>query len=185
MSSAAQGPVVMDPIGKHHRIFKFEKNENPENILIGYTRLDSGCRFERQAGRPSFDLYWLLDGTRFKDPHRLIKKHVRKSFAHIDADVSKPGVSDVFEMRLIESKDMNTSLKEATIRVNASKGKGSCNVETLASFRQPDGEMRTITLKTIRSETKKTWMPPFRKIISITLEGESVTDGRLVTQVFN
>jgi hypothetical protein len=183
--TAAQGPIVLDPIGKHHPIFKFEKNENPQNILIGYTRLDRSCHFERHSGQASFDIYWLLDGKRFKDPHRLIKKNIHKHFANVAARPSKADESDVFEMRLIESKEMKTSLKDATIRVTASKAQSGCNVETFASFRQPDGEMRTIKLKTIRSETKKTWMPPFRKVLSITLEGESVTDGRLVTQVFN
>ncbi|MES2963056.1 MAG: hypothetical protein V4760_04140 [Bdellovibrionota bacterium] len=183
-TSKADVAVDLDPIGKHHRIFRFEKNENPQNILIGYTRLTGECRFERQGETPSFDFYWLLDGKRFKNPHNMIKKNIRKRFASVDAGPRKPGETDVFKMRLIESKEMKTSLKDATIRVSASKSKEGCEVKTVASFRHPEDGSKTIELKTIRSETKKTWMPPFRKILSITLEGESVKDGKLVTQVF-
>ena len=184
-TASAAVNVDLAPIGRHHRLFRFDKNENPQNILYGFTRTDGDCRFETRDGHPLFDIYWMLDGVRYKNPHRLIKSSIRKHVRFLAFEPKRTGESDAFTLRLIESREMKSSLNGASIRISSSKTENGCRVETVASFESPAGGRRTIELTGIRSETRKTWRPPFRKIISITLEGSGVPDGRVVSQVFN
>lgn len=176
---------AIEAVGPHHRILRFEKNENPQNVLIGYTKLEPTCRFERRSGLPLVDFYWLLDGSRFKDPHPLLKKNIRNRLSFDPGESVRTGEADGFVVRVLETKEMKTSMKSASIRVSSSKSSGGCEIEAIASFERPGGDRERIKLTTIRTETKKTWLPPFRKIVSITLEGERVSDGRLVTQIFD
>lgn len=184
-TAQAQGPEVVDPIGRHFRLFRFEKNENPQNILVGFTKVARNCRFELSQGKPIVDFYWLLDGTRFKNPHGLIKKSIRKRIAFADPGSLAQGETDRFALELLEAKDMKAPIKSALILVSAKRTVADCEISVVATFGDAKGNQNEIKLSTIRAETRKIWMPPFRKVISITLEGESVKDGRRVAQVFH
>ena len=181
----AAGPVEIDPVGPHYKLFRFEKTENPQNILIGFTKLTSSCRVELKDGKPLLDFYWLLDGTKYKNPHPLIKKNISKRLELIDRGSRGGSEIDGFTLKLLNDRGFKTTnLKDTTIHVGSHKTAKGCDVTTTATLEPPDGIEKTIRLETIRSETEKTWLPPFRKVISITFEGEDVADGRLVTQVF-
>ncbi|MFM9726342.1 hypothetical protein ACKI1L_38100, partial [Streptomyces scabiei] len=56
-------------LGTHQQIFTVEKNVNPENVAIVYTKVDSACRFVNDPANrdePVFDFYWRMGGTDYK-----------------------------------------------------------------------------------------------------------------------
>ncbi|HVK60105.1 MAG TPA: hypothetical protein VM432_01095 [Bdellovibrionales bacterium] len=178
--AAATGAVRTENsvAGSHYPLFRFEKSENPQNVIIPYTRLDSWCRFQESDPLKTVDFYWLNNGQTPKDAHRLIKSGIRKRLE--TKDESSSSVS----FKIKRGKDVKTdSLAALEFTLEASKESGTCEVITTARLGQGKND-DLIYVEKVKAETKRTMLPPFRKLLSLTIEGKSVKDGQHIKRVF-
>lgn len=185
---ALAAEIDVPGVGKHTRLLTIEKSENPQNVMRVYTKLDEQCRFARDPAdrsRPLVDFYWLMDRTRYKPVHPLIKSGVRKR-VRVDALVSSgppgapvtPGAkkTESFTMRLEDLKELKTDLPEAALNVTARRTSKGCDVSVVTRLGPSDG-FETLRLEKIHTESRKSLLPPFRKLVSVTLEGLAATTG--------
>jgi hypothetical protein len=169
-------------VGAHYPVFVFEKNENPQNVMVAYVKLTDGCQFEKDPNFPSlplFDFYWLMNRERFKPVHPLIKQGVRKRI-----EVGSQGPEDrSFVLRLKDLTELNTNLKAKEILVSAHKAGKNCDVDGIIGL-EIAGEQELIRLEKIYSQSKKILRPPFRKVQSITLSGFGLKDKEKIERTF-
>lgn len=157
--------------GQQYTILKFEKNENPENILIVYTELDKNCYLladSQKSDLPVLDFYWLMNGTTFKKTHSLIKASIRRRL-YVDPDFRLEKNQNSFPVVLNELATLNDNFKNARLIVKSEKKDNQCRVS--AQLDSSNGEWKNYNIIKIYTETKKTFLPPFRKVISIQIEG--------------
>ena len=150
---------------------KFEKNENPENILIVYTLLDEACHFKsdpKKSTLPVLDFYWLMNGSKYKRTHSLIKYNIRKKL-QIDPQFKMTKISDSFPVMLNELSEINKDFKNSKLVVHAKKILEKCTVT--ATLENNKNDWDGFNIERIFSESKKTFIPPFRKILSIRIDG--------------
>lgn len=135
------------------RLFTVEKSKNPENTLVIYCVVNNLCEFERfrDAGQDHlFDMYWLMEGTRYKRTHPIIKKMARKRFvAQNTADHSNR-----FDVLLADLKELVHDLPSDIIHVDAYRdGNGRCRVRARIQL-GPSGGHRTLQIESIYSKTR-------------------------------
>ena len=53
-------------IGAHQPVLIVEKNVNPENKMVVYTKLDANGHFMADGNWPLLDFYWMMDGKNYK-----------------------------------------------------------------------------------------------------------------------
>ncbi len=184
MAQAARADeAIQNPeYGTHYRLFTFEKNENPQNILIIYTRLDDQCRFKPLSSvdpRPVVDFYWMMNRQTVKPVNGMIRSAIRKRL-EVES-LSQDRTS--FSARIKDFRELKHDLKEARFRIVAKKKGGSCDVDTLIPLGPSDGE-KLVRVETVYSEAKKTFLPPFRKVTSISLIGETAASGDPITKKY-
>lgn len=148
-------------VGPHYKILSFEKNENPENVLVVYTKLDENCRFIQKDAKPLIDFYWLMNGQRYKPTHALIKNAVRGRMKISEVDEQS------FRLRINELKELQTDLRQPHLNVRVVKKGAECTVA--AYFRDQNEQL--IRVNSIFSESKKTFLPPFRKVLAVAIRG--------------
>lgn len=182
--SYANQEITIDKIGKHFPIFTVEKSENPQNILIAFTKIDSDCRFESNPDRPSepvFDFYWKMDRTRYKPVHPLIKNGIRDRLALI-----APGSDQrrKFSVKIGDLSELKHDLSKAELDVEAvSPSPHICEVRSLIKLGESD-HGRTLLLSTLHIESKKVFFPPFRKVVSVTLNGNDSETGEKLSRTY-
>lgn len=172
----------LPPVGVHYPLFVVEKNENPQNILVAYTKLDDDCRVQTQDEAPFIDYYWLMDRERYKPVHRLIKRGIRNRL-EIQGFT---GVShQIFDVRIEDLKELKQDLGQAVVSVVAGPetSGGGCEVQAYVRL-GPSDEHRTIKLDSIFTESRKTIWPPFRKIESVTLRGTDALSKKSVERTY-
>ena len=177
-SAASAGISDFAPLGAHYPAFRIEKNENPENVMIAYVKLNSKCEFEQDAGngsRPIFDFYWLMEGVRFKPVHRLIKRGIRNRLEIVWQVSSKHS----FRVRLNDLKELQHDLPKREFTVSAVRSGEGCSVFARIQLGASDRE-QTLTLSRIHFESGRVFLPPFRRIEAVTLIGSSVATGKAV-----
>jgi hypothetical protein len=175
-------------IGPHEPIFTFEKNENPQNIMVVYTELDKDCHFiadKDGQGQPLLDYYWLMDGKSYKPVHPMIKSGMKKRMElEANGKAQSKSADGSFLVRINDLKELKTDLKDFSVQVKAERNKSqACDVEALVKLGPSDHE-RVLRLQTIASKAEKTALPPFRKLESITLIGKDVKTGELVKRTY-
>lgn len=156
----------IESIGEHYRFLTFEKNENPQNIMIMYTKLDGECHVVMQKDQPLVDVYWLMDGKRFKPTHRLIKSAIRKRIV-LESRPAEAGAVSTFQVRPKEGTAFSDEVARSHFTVNARKIGGKCAVETFLGGE----EVEPIRVNSLLSVSRKTVAPPFRKLVSVTVKG--------------
>jgi hypothetical protein len=157
----------MAPIGTHFPVFVVEKNENPQNIMVTYVKLDKECRFvpdPRDSKKPLFEFYWLMNREKYKPVHRLIKAGVRKRLEIVSQSADRRS----FVIRLNDVKELNNAA-DAKLTVTANRESKDCDVSGILKV----GD-EPIELTSIYSHARKTMLPPFRKLNYITLKGTSL-----------
>lgn len=154
-------------------LFIFEKNENPQNILVTHADLDGNCRFQGRL----FDFYWLIDGVIPKSAHSLIKSGIRRRLDLV-AQTERH-----LKMEVRGLVEFDRKVESASLEFFAEPKGESCEVHTIAHLKLIDQEMESIRLSRVFSESVKTWKPPFRKIESVTLTGVNVADGTPVVRI--
>ncbi len=168
------------PIGRHYPIFRVEKNENPQNILVAYTKLKDDCTLDEMSKESGpIDYYWLMDGASYKRVHPLIKSGIRRRL-----EVSSPPTRQSFAIRLIDLKELDQDLGIATLTVSGHPLKnGGCDTQALIRL-GPSDHNRTVQMASISTESVRTLWPPFRKIKSVTLVGRDQKSGEPVSRQY-
>ncbi len=171
-------------IGEHHPILIVNKNVNPENHMVIYTKVDASGRLLRDPSggdRPVFDFYWFMEGKTYKPVNAMIKQEIRKrlEFQSSPSDQTKHFIINVNDL-----KEVNSDIKEPKVDVFASERGGVSKVEAQMILGPSDGNMR-IRLSSIYTEGRA--FPP--AVYAVTLKGEEIVDGQLtgkkVTRRYN
>jgi len=150
-------------VGDHYKIITFEKNENPQNLLVVYTKLDKNCQFVKNDGFPVVDFYWLMDRTRYKRTHPLIKRAIRKRL-----ELSNIGNQE-FELKVNDLKELDAKIDHPHLIVKVKNNDEGCQV--VSYFPDDHNQGKLIAVSSIYSESRKTFLPPFRKLLAITIRG--------------
>lgn len=170
-------------VGNHYRLFNFEKNINPQNILIVYTKLDEKCRFvtdPSQRDQPTFDFYWMMDGTKYKPVNPLIKSGIRDRL-EFQNDPANRDTS--FFVKINDLKEMEHDLPDSTMHVVARAGKTGCEVDGTVRL-GASAKNETITLTKIYTEAKNQG-GLYPTPTSITLTGVSTKSGQVISATFH
>lgn len=178
---AHSSPIIDIPqVGKHYRVLTLDKNENPQNLLAIYTKLNADCTFAPADHSRLLGYYWLMNGERYKRVNPLILQGIR---SRIEEEPN--GSKSAFVINFGDLKELDNDLGEEPITVQASRNaEGKCHVEADLKLGPSNGGER-IRLTNIHSESKKTFWPPFRKVMAVTLSGTDVKDGHFVRRTYS
>lgn len=165
-------------IGPHTPILKVEKSENPQNLMIVYTKLEpSTCGF---AGAGVLDEYWLMDGSKYKPVNPMIKNAVSDRF-ELDREAFKSGK---FVVHLKDFHELKSDLGSSpTFEVISKKGKAGCDTDVVMTL-GPSDKNRKISVDSIYADSSKTVLPPFRKLNALTLKGRDFATGEAVQRTY-
>ncbi len=155
-------------IGAHQPILIVEKNVNPENKMVVYTKLDANGRFVADGNQPVLDFYWLMDGKNYKPVNEKIKNEIRKRFTAQWSSKDRAA----FILNVNDLKVMKSDIKEPRMDVYAGKAGDGMSVEAQMNLGPSDGNMR-IKLSSIYTEGRA--FPP--AVDSVTLKGETIVNG--------
>lgn len=177
MNALAAPAADVPAVGPHERLFLFKKNENPQNVMAVYTKLDADCRFETANRRPVFDFYWLMNGTTYKRVHPLIKSGIRDRLEFdLTRDRGAPAGAS-FSVRINDLKTVKNDLEDPRLTVHAEKRGGRCETEATMTLGPSDGRV-TLRLQSLDTVAVKTLWPPFRRLVSVTVNGVDPKTGR-------
>jgi hypothetical protein len=172
--------VTLAEVGAHFPIFIVEKNENPQNILVAYTKLDANCDVVKLGGQPLLDYYWMMDRVKYKPVHPLIKSGIRDRLK-VASTVSKD--ARAFAIQITDLNELKQDLGVATLEVLASKKDAGCLVAASMKLGPSDGG-KILTLQSLYTESSKTLLPPFRKVKSVTLSGVDLATSQPVKRQY-
>ncbi len=182
----ASRQISIPPIGNHYEIFRFEKSENPQNVLVIYTRLDEHCQFitdQSNPQKPQFDFYWLMNRQNYKVVNFLIRNSIRERLmVSVPADFSER--KNFFSVQVSDLREIAPSVQDSLIRVWARPMGSECDLKTSFDLAKDIHEARTIQLQKIYLESKYTYWPPFRKVLSIRVDGVNEKSGRFEQKIF-
>lgn len=174
----------LSPIGKHFPIFIVEKSENPQNILVAYTKLSANCEIEADSDdklKPLLDFYWLMDRRDYKRVHPLIKSGIRGRLELI-ANTSKQPRS--FSIRMNDLSELKQDLTTAVLDVVSEAQKdGSCRVDASLKL-GPSDRSKTVKLSSIYTESTTSIWPPFRRVVAVTLNGVDNHNGEKIVRKY-
>ena len=169
------GPISFEPVGSHFPIFRFEKSVHPENVLVVYVKTSKSCDF---IGDKDFvNFYWLMNGSSYKRVNSLIESRIR---AHLSLIAATHGS---FKMKLTDPDELKSDLKSVEIEVKATAGPGSCEIKTIAHLKS--SVPTDIYLDVVRSVTAPTWLPPFHRLVSVTITGRDPVKGQIISKTFS
>ncbi len=183
-SAIAAGEVKIDAIGKHFPIFIVEKSENPQNILVAYTKLAPDCKIQNDPGKesqPLLDYYWKMKRENYKPVHSLIKSGIRDRLA-LESSADE---RTHFSVRINDLSELKHDLEKPLLSVVAAPTKrGGCDVRAFIKL-GPSDRSRQVLLSSIHVESKKTFLPPFRKVVNVTINGTDSDSGEKVSRVYS
>ncbi len=172
----------MDPVGAHYEVFRFEKNENPQNILLVYTRLTDSCEFILEGEdplKPIFDFYWLMDKKDYKVVHPLIKSGIQDRL-QVMIPANFPQNRNFFAVKVVDLEQINPSLSEILVEIRSRRTNKGC--EVFSTFEAgADGKL---ILKSIYAESEKTFLPPFRHALLVRFDGVNEKTGKPEQRVY-
>lgn len=178
-------------IGPHYEIFRLEKSENPQNVLVIYTKLDKNCQFileDQNSSQPVFGYYWLMDRKDYKPVHVLIRSGISDRLqVMLPPEFSKK--RDFFSVQVKDLVQIDPFLDQALVRVESVSAGNSCQVKTtfntdLGEVKSPSTSSHVMILNKIYAESEKTLLPPFRKVVSLRFEGTNEVTGAAEKKVF-
>jgi hypothetical protein len=183
--SETSGSLVstIPEVGPHTPLLKVEKSENHQNLMVVYTKLDpQSCGFSAASGRPILDEYWLMDGAHYKKVNPIIKIAVRHRF-ELDRQAFKD--KKKFLVHLKDFSELISDLGSSPIfEVKAEKKSGECRAIVEMKL-GPSDEGRLISIESIYADSKKTLLPPFRQLKSLTLNGKDVATGEVIHRTYS
>lgn len=175
--------VSFPEIGAHIPLLKFEKNENPQNLMIVYTKLNpESCSFAGGASGPVLDEYWLISGKTFKKVHPLIKQGVAE---RLEVDRGAFKNSQRFLVHLKDFQELKSDLGPSpTFEVKAKKKGVDCDAVVEMQL-GPSDHHRKIEIWSIYADSSKKLAPPFRTLRSVTLNGKDLATGEIVRRTYS
>lgn len=181
-SVAAEGPVgPPTPLGPHQRILLFKKNENPQNVMVIYTKTDERCHFALSDHKPVFDFYWLMDGVNYKPVHSLIKSGIR---GRLQLDVAPGGDgSSSFFVNINDLSEVKNDLEHPRLLVHTLRKGARCDVEALVTM-GPSDRRAVVRVDNLFADAELSLLPPFRKVVSVTLNGVNTETGQAFSRTF-
>jgi hypothetical protein len=177
-TAMAQQISSIPEVGGHYPLFTFEKNENPQNILVLYTKLDNNCHVVEEAHLPVFDMYWLMDRLKYKPTNSMIKSGIKDRLQVVPTEAAAG-----FYILINDLKEVNSDLRDPRLTVIAEKQQSRCKVRSLFTL-GPSDKSATMQLISIYSEATKTLVPPFRKLKSVTLNGINAVTGAKISRTY-
>jgi len=172
--------TTIPQIGPHYRILTLDKSENPQNILEIYTKMDDKCAFENNEHRdPTLGFYWMMDRQRYKPLNGMI----RRGIAH-RLDLEKKSSAKSFGIRLNDLKELNSDIENPEVVVTATGADGNCGTRADIML-GPSDNHRVLRLTGLHTDSRKTILPPFRKVTAITLTGEDVATGETIRRTYS
>lgn len=167
-------------VGRHFPLFTFEKNENPQNIMVIYVKLDGDNRFEKDPkhpDRPLIGFYWLMNREKYKPVHPLIARGIRERLHFVSQAPDRRS----FRIRLSDLGSLKPSAKDIDVKVIEGS---EPSVEASLTVGSP-GHARKIKIDRIYSQAHKTFLPPFRKVDAVTVYGETLAGGDPVSRTYS
>ncbi len=173
LASAANFPEI----GEHLPVLTVEKNVNPQNVLVVYTKADEQCRFETNPAnrdQPVFDFYWLMDRQNYKPVNGLIKREIAKRFVF-----QPPFTAQQFQIMVTDLKEMDTDIVNPTMDVYMGGQPGACTTHAEMNLGPSNGNVR-IRLESIYTEGRS--FPP--AVYSVTLRGTEINSGKKISRKY-
>jgi hypothetical protein len=166
--------VDLAPVGLHQRLFRIYKNENPQNIMVVYTKVDKACNFVMEDHQPLIGFYWLMDGVRYKPVHSMIQNSIRKH-ARLTEVADRE-----FNIAVKRADGFTDEIQKSQLTVRAQPTAKGCKVETLFPDQKGSGAFE---VSYFRGESRKTFMPPFRRLVSVSVVGQGES-GTAIERLF-
>ncbi|RYZ80955.1 MAG: hypothetical protein EOP06_24365 [Proteobacteria bacterium] len=148
--------------------------------MVVYTKLDDNCELQKENGSPVLDFYWMMKGSDYKPLHSAIKSGIRDRLQLLPT-----AHNDRFMVQINDLKEVQTDIEDPRITVVGQPDKkGGCQVHALMTLGASD-KNAVVQLTSIYSDASKTFLPPFRKLKSITIHGTDVKTGEKVDRTYN
>lgn len=170
-------------IGKHYPVFTFEKNENPENVMVIYVKLDPDGKLlpdPHHTNRPLIGFYWLMNRSKYKPVHPLILMGIRDRLEFLSQTEDRRS----FKLKFSDLKELKQDLRSSEIEVKVAGSNDNLQVEATLTL-GPSDQSRELKIDKIYSDTHKTFLPPFRKVDSVTISGKAINDGQTVARTYS
>lgn len=175
-SAFALDASVLSVVGAHEPIFTVEKNHNPQNIMVLYTKLNEDCSFQKKSNEPILDFYWLMDKKNYKPIHALIKRSIRNRMKKVLTSDPMQFAIVLTDLSLVKS-----DIKDPKVSVVSKKApNGKCVVDALMTL-GPAQQNVQILLKTLYTEAK---MGLFPSLVSVTLRGAYIRTGQAMSVTY-
>ncbi len=168
-------------IGPHYTLVEVDKNENPQNIMMIYTKLDASCSFvldDQNDNQPFFDFYWLMDGTQYKPVNSQIVSAIRDNFVLDPQSVTATSYS----VKLNDLSQLDQDIANPQLLVKAVKKPSGCDAASFITLGPSDGSV-TIQVTSIYTEAhfSLTNPPSFQALDAVTLNGTDVRTGKKIS----
>lgn len=187
-SSISQAASVVEraPIGAHVPLLTLEKNENPQNILVVFTKVDQNCRFQLEDKEPILSDYWLMNRERYKPVNALIQRGIEKRIKIVtEIPEGSKQLPREFQVRLSDFTELKHDLgSDPLITVRSDGAPGKCEAEAILRL-GPSDQNRSILLEKLQANSSKKLLPPFRKLKSLTVAGVDLASGEKFSRTFH
>ncbi len=160
-------------IGPHKRIIQIEKNQNPENILIVYTKLNEHCNFVSVLNdTPVFDYYWLMNGISYKPLNFTLKSEIEK---RITLNVPPEFFRErIFYVSLNDLHAVHHDIPNPRLEVTSKFENNECKVVSTMQLGPSDNSIK-IQVNAIYGESPSVLRP---KITLVTIKGRELATGK-------
>ena len=183
-SSISNAATVVErtPIGAHVPLLTLEKNENPQNILVVFTKVDQNCHFSLVEKQPILSDYWLMNRERYKPVNALIQRGIAKRIKIVS---EVPADAKEFQVRLSDFTELKHDLgTDPLITVRSEGSPGNCEAAAILQL-GPSDQNRSILLEKLQANSTKRLLPPFRKLTSLTVAGVDIASGEKFSRTYN
>jgi hypothetical protein len=164
------------PIGKHYPVFRLEKSENAQNVMVTYVKLNEACQITEDSEKALYGFYWLMNRENYKAVHPLIRRGIRKRLELVSISEDRRNMV----LRLNNLKEFQQKVKSAEIEIHTKKAGRDCKLDGILAI---DGDR--IKLEKVYSETTTTFIPPFRKLKALTVTGSTLVGEHKVSRRYS
>jgi hypothetical protein len=166
----------IEAIGPHYPIFIVEKNVNPQNQMLAYTKLNSACEFVLdETKNPIFDFYWLMNGKDYKVINSIIKSQIRNRLAVVSGNQNRSFYASINDL-----KELNTDLKDARMTITSRTLNQGCVVEGFMTL-GPSDNNALVKVSSIYTEGEGTLRP---RVLAVTIKGTLVESGQPIKRTY-
>lgn len=173
--------------GNAHSILFLEKNVNPQNVMVVYTRLDTSCRplIDLETGTATTGFYWLMDRQKYKPVSPFIVDAIKERI--VPQNIYQPSPHEsYFNLSFSYFEELGIDLNNINLFVYSAKNTQSqkCVAATYMKLGPEDGNV-IIKIKSIYIESEKPSLFNLRpKVHSIRVSGIDEQTGEKLTKNF-